>query len=149
MRRLDLAGRDVSERLLTLLRKSGASLFATSSERQAVRRMKERIAYIAVDPAQEERRVLANDRTLFTSFDLPDGNVVEVGAERFRAPEILFRPDIIGHEFGGVADAVTSAISAADIGLRRNYYSSILLAVRVLVLLFSVLFSVLLTCGCG
>lgn len=136
IRRLDLAGQDVTDRMLTLLRKSGASLFATSSERQAVRRMKERLAYIALNPSQEEIRntehTSASSGPLTKSFQLPDGNIVRVDAERFRAPEILFRPALVGHEFGGVADTTQTAISSVDIGLRRNLYSSIVLAVCII-----------------
>lgn len=134
IRRVDLAGHDVTDRMLTLLRKSGASLFSTSSERQAVRRMKERLAYVAINPAQEELRNTEHMSTLSgpltKAFQLPDGNVVRIDVERFRAPEILFRPELVGHEFSGVAGIVTSAISGVDIGLRQNLYSSIVLAVR-------------------
>lgn len=134
IRRVDLAGQDVTERMLTLLRKSGASLFSTSSERQAVRRMKERLAYVAVNPAQEELRNTELSSTssgsLTKAFQLPDGNIVRIDVERFRAPEILFRPDLIGHEFSGMAGIVNSAISGVDIGLRRNLYASMVLAVR-------------------
>lgn len=134
MRRIDIGGRDVTDRLLTLLRKSGASLFATSSERQAVRRMKERLCYTAVSPSEEELRATESNASgqgvITRSFDLPDGNVVRIGAERFRAPEIIFQPNLVGREFGGVADTINAAISGVDIGLRRNMYSSMLLAVR-------------------
>lgn len=133
MRRMDLGGRDVTDRLLTLLRKSGASLFSTSSERQAVRRMKERLGYIAVSPSDEELRAsqtkTSGEGLVSRSFSLPDGNIVRISAERFRAPEILFCPSIIGREFDGVADIISAAISGVDIGLRRTMYSSILLAV--------------------
>lgn len=133
IRKIDLAGHDVTDRMLTLLRKSGASLFSTSSERQAVRRMKERLGYVAVDPGREELRNAEHASTcsgpLSRAFQLPDGNIVRIDAERFRAPEILFRPGLIGHEFGGVAEMVSSAISGVDIGLRRSLYSSIVLAV--------------------
>lgn len=138
-RRLDVAGRDVSDRLASLLRRAGASLFASSSERQAVRRLKERLAFVAADPAAEERRAADGDAeghelangtdSLGRHFELPDGNLVHVAAERFRAPEILFRPDLIGLEGGGISHAVESALAAVDLDVRRPLYSSILLAV--------------------
>lgn len=136
MQRIDIAGRDVTDRMVTLLRKSGASLFSTSSEWQAVRRLKEKLAYVAVNPADEETKAAlpsqSNDHSTAREFQLPDGNVVRVGPERFRAPEILFRPDIVGREFGGITRMAAQAIEGVDIGLRRSLYSTIILAVRYL-----------------
>lgn len=128
IRRLDIGGRDVTDRLVTLLRKSGYALFASSSERQAARRIKERLGYIAVNPRDEEHRFAA-DAPELNRFDLPDGNVVSVGAESFRAPEILFRPEIMSREFGGVHDCVKAAIDSVDLELKQRLYGSVLLAV--------------------
>ena len=36
------------------------------------------------------------------SYMLPDGTTIEIGKARFRAPEILFKPDLIGEECGGL-----------------------------------------------
>lgn len=127
IRRLDIGGRDVTERLVTLMRKAGHSLFASSSERQAVRRIKERLGYVAVRPREEENRFEAEGE--FAEFELPDGEVIRVGAERFRAPEILFTPAIVAREFGGVQFCVKEAIGAVDLELRRRLYGTILLAV--------------------
>lgn len=33
---------------------------------------------------------------------LPDGSTIEIGKARFRAPEVLFRPDLIGEECHGL-----------------------------------------------
>lgn len=130
IRRLDIGGRDVTERLTMLLRKCGAGLFASSSEQQAVRRLKERLGYVAKDGGEEEKKFIAGGG-VGSSFDLPDGNVVEVGAERFRGPEILFNPGLIGRETGGVQDCVAEAVEAVDIELKKRLYGSgsILLAV--------------------
>lgn len=127
IRRLDLGGRDVTERLVTLMRKAGHSLFASSSERQAVRRIKERLGYVAVKPKEEEHRFLAEGE--YEEFELPDGEIIRVGAERFRAPEILFRPEIVAKEFGGVQCCIKEAIGAVDLELRKKLHGAILLAV--------------------
>lgn len=126
--RVDLAGRDVATRLALLMRASGAAaLGATSSEREAVRRAKERLCFVATDPAAAEAQ--ARDGSGVAAFELPDGNEVYLGAERFRAPEMLFRPSLVGVELPGVGDLVESAIGAADIELRKRLYGSVLLAV--------------------
>jgi len=33
---------------------------------------------------------------------MPDGQVINVGSQRFRCPEALFDPSLIGREFGGI-----------------------------------------------
>ena len=35
-------------------------------------------------------------------YTLPDGTLLNLGPERFRAPEILFQPDIVGEEYPGI-----------------------------------------------
>ena len=61
-------------------------------------------------------------------YKLPDGRTVKVGAERFRAAEILFNPSIVGTEYGGVHEVLTNAILRADLDLRRTLFSQIVLA---------------------
>lgn len=36
------------------------------------------------------------------SYPLPDGSTLEIGPARFRAPELLFRPDLMGQEYFGI-----------------------------------------------
>ena len=51
-----------------------------------------------------------------------------MGSERFRAPEILFDPEIIGLEYPGVHQIVVDAINRTDLDLRRSLYSNIVLS---------------------
>jgi centractin len=125
--RMDLGGRDVSERMAVLLRKSGASLLATSSEKEAVRRIKERVCYVARDPRAEDLKVVKSELPEL-AFELPDGNTVNIGPERFHAPEVLFDPSLVGTEYAGVHMCVHEAIKNVDVALRKQLYSSVLLA---------------------
>lgn len=52
----------------------------------------------------------------------------QIGAERFRAPEILFDPEIIGLEYPGVHQIVVDAINRTDLDLRKALYSNIVLS---------------------
>ncbi|CRK25730.1 hypothetical protein BN1723_019214, partial [Verticillium longisporum] len=54
IRRIDVAGRDVTEYMQTLLRKSGY-VFHTSAEKEVVRLIKESVTYVAHDPRKEEK----------------------------------------------------------------------------------------------
>jgi centractin len=62
-------------------------------------------------------------------YVLPDGNQVEVGSvPRTRAPEILFRPDIIGCEFEGIHEVLVYSITKSDLDLRKVLYQNIVLS---------------------
>ncbi|KAI9694561.1 MAG: Actin-like protein [Bathelium mastoideum] len=130
IRRIDVAGRDVTEYLQTLLRKSG-HVFHTSAEKEVVRIIKEKTSYIALDPRKEEKEWTgAGGRTEAKSIDytLPDGNKLKVGTERFRAPELLFDPEIIGLEYPGIHQVVVDAINRTDLDLRKSLFSNIVLS---------------------
>ena len=60
---------------------------------------------------------------------LPDGSKVTLGnAEKSKAPEILFRPSLIGLEYPGIHDLVTTCIKSCDIDLRQPLSSAIVVA---------------------
>ena len=52
---------------------------------------------------------------------LPDGSKINISnADKARAPEILFRPSLIGLEYPGIHELVTNCIKACDIDLRAG-----------------------------
>ena len=130
IRRIDVAGRDVTEQMQLLLRKAG-HVFHTSAEKEIVRIMKEKTSYVALDPRKEEK-----DWTLGiwraekkeVEYPLPDGRKIMIGPERFRAPEILFDPELIGLEYQGVHQMVVDAINRTDMDLRKNLFGNIVLS---------------------
>jgi actin-related protein len=52
----------------------------------------------------------------------------KVGPAKFRAPELLFRPDLIGEEFEGLHEVLIYAIQKSDMDLRKTLYSNIVLS---------------------
>ncbi|KAG9050255.1 Actin-2 [Tulasnella sp. UAMH 9824] len=123
IRRVDIAGRDVTDYLQLLLRKGGHQ-FNTTAEKEVVRTIKEKSCYVALNPAKEEKDIAGK----WEDFRLPDGNSVRLGAEKFRAPEILFNPEIIGMEYAGVHQVIVDSITRVDMDLRKNLYSNIVLS---------------------
>jgi centractin len=77
IRRIDVAGRDVTEYMQLLLRKSGY-VFHTSAEKEVVRMIKEKTSYVALDPKKEEKEWAATGISRTDSkameYVLPDGN---------------------------------------------------------------------------
>ena len=90
VRRLNLAGRHVTNYLVRLLMRSGYA-FNSSADFETVRDIKEQLCFVSYDVAKE--RKLANETTLLDKeYSLPDKTVIRVGRERFEAAECLFNP---------------------------------------------------------
>lgn len=131
IRRIDVAGRDVTENLQTLLRKGG-SVFHTSAEKEIVKQIKEKTSYVAIDPKREEKEwttaASRGGESKAVEYALPDGQKLTVGVERFRAPEILFDPGLIGLEWPGLHQIVVDSINRTDMDLRKALFGNIVLS---------------------
>ncbi|KAJ1432237.1 actin-related protein 87C [Ochromonadaceae sp. CCMP2298] len=121
VKRIDVAGRSITNYLQILLRRSGRA-FTTSSELEIVRQIKEKCCVVAFNPVEQEKQAT------FFPYQLPDGTVLNMGPESFRAPEVLFHPELIGSESPGVHDCLVTSIMQTDIDLRRLLFGQIVLA---------------------
>uniref|UniRef100_A0A6N2N2J3 Actin-related protein 4 n=1 Tax=Salix viminalis TaxID=40686 RepID=A0A6N2N2J3_SALVM len=75
-----------------------------------------------------------------TPYELPDGQTIEIGADRFKIPDILFNPSLaqtipgmdnfveIAPSVRGLPQMVIESINKCDVDIRRELFSSILLA---------------------
>jgi actin-related protein len=125
--RLDLAGRDLTDHMIKLLTERGFN-FTTSAEREIARDIKEKLSYVAEDFDTELARSQGGSTEFEKTYDMPDGQILTIGNERFRCAEALFQPSMIGVESAGIAEMTYNSIMKCDVDIRRDLYQNIVLS---------------------
>ena len=61
-------------------------------------------------------------------YELPDGQTITIGTQRFRCAEALFKPIMVGKEMSGFHELVYNSILKSDIDIRKDLYSNIVMS---------------------
>jgi len=104
--------------MVKILMEKGYS-FTTTAEKEIVKNIKETLSFIALDYDKTLEEV-KNSTEHQKDYELPDGQVIQIDSERFRCPEVLFKPNFIGKEFAGIHRQVYDSIMTSDIDIRRD-----------------------------
>lgn len=145
IKRMDVGGRDITDYLAMQIRQMLGITLLSSSELDIARQIKEQCCYVSKDPQRDEKLYLGvvyshfmgssapgaythDGMDLFSSYKLPDGHTLHLGLEQFRAPEILFNPQLIGDESPGIDELMSIAIAKTDLDLRPTLYQNIILS---------------------
>ncbi|KAJ3257161.1 Arp2/3 complex subunit, actin nucleation center [Boothiomyces macroporosus] len=126
VRRLDVAGRDITKYLIKLLLLRGYA-FNRTADFETVRQLKEKLCYVGYD-LQLEHKLATETTVLMEQYTLPDGRVIKIGSERFEAPEALFQPHLVDIESPGVGELLFNTINSAEIDIRSELYKHIVLS---------------------
>mmetsp|Transcript_63040 Transcript_63040/g.148041 ORF Transcript_63040/g.148041 Transcript_63040/m.148041 type:complete len:354 (+) Transcript_63040:98-1159(+) len=105
---MDMGGRDLTEHMVKLLMER-----SYDADVELAGDVKEAMCYVALD-FDEEMRTAAESSALEKTWEMEDGNTITIGEERFRCPEVLFQPSLIGKETDGIADITYHSIMKCD-----------------------------------
>lgn len=135
IKRMDVAGRDITTQLSYNIRRMSGVALQSSSEMEIVRLIKEQCCFISKDLEKDEKaygalyaRKTKTKNELFTTYTLPDGHELYLGAEKFQSLEILFNPQLIGDESPGLHELISLAVNKTDLDLRPHLYQNLLLS---------------------
>jgi actin len=125
IRKMNLGGSDCTDYLKKIITERGYFL-QTRAEREIVHDMKEKLAYVSSDYTNDIKK--ARDSSVFDkNYELPDGNVVTIGSERFRCAEVLFQPSIVTSTLPGIHELIHQSILASDIDTRRTLFENVVI----------------------
>ncbi|KFQ49000.1 Actin, cytoplasmic type 5, partial [Nestor notabilis] len=122
--RLDLAGRDLTDYLMKILTERGYSFVTTGKDRL----LSEEETCLMYTVSSGLRRTSSGSARLEKSYELPDGQVITIGNERFRCPEALFQPSFLGMESCGIHETTFNSIMKCDVDIRKDLYANTVLS---------------------
>lgn len=127
IKRIDFGGIDLTDFMLRMIiDKIGVKSFTHPRDIEQLRSIKEKSCYVAYDIIKEENNYSNIE------CELPDGTTVNLGYERFRCPEALFKPSIMPYlvykEYKSIIENCNDAILETHKDKRKDLYNSIILA---------------------
>ena len=126
LRSVDIGGRLITEYLQRLMMEEGYPDAGTRSYLPIIDDIKERFGYVALDYDEETLK----DRGPDDDFDyrLPDGNLMSVRNSAFKAPELFFKPHLMGDQFDRLDQHLLDCIMGLDADFRKEFSGNIVLS---------------------
>lgn len=93
---MNVAGRHVTHNLIKLLQQKGYN-FNNYIDFEMIREMKEKVCFVSGD-YEMDQKISLTTTAYDMEYTLPDGRKINIGRERFEAPEVLFNPNYCGHD---------------------------------------------------
>lgn len=121
--RADYAGGDLTNYLLQLLNEAGQKF--TDDHLHIVEHIKKKCCYSALQPEEELGLGLEHLRV---DYQLPDGNLITIGQERFQCAEMLFKPTLVGMNQPGLPALTAACLGRCqEAGFKEEMMANVLL----------------------
>ena len=111
IKRLDIAGRHITNYLTRLLQMKGYA-FNSTADFETVREIKEKYCFVSCD-IKSDRKLDLETSFYNSESKLPDGRKIHISNEKFEAPEILFEPHLVQNEMPGVHEMLYNSINVS------------------------------------
>jgi actin-related protein 2 len=111
IKRLDIAGRHITNYLTRLLQMKGYA-FNSTADFETVREIKEKYCFVSCD-INSDRKLDLETSFYNSESKLPDGRKIRISNEKFEAPEILFQPHLVQNEMPGVHEMLYNSINVS------------------------------------
>ncbi|TDL25654.1 actin actin-like protein [Rickenella mellea] len=135
IKHIPIAGRDITQFVLNLMRERGEMANVPPEDQLRVAgKVKENYSYVCQDIVKEFRKYDSDPYNMFQRFTGEHSVTgrtykIDVGYERFLAPEIFFNPEIASSDFlTPLPEIVDGVIQASPIDVRRGLYKNIVLS---------------------
>ncbi|CAK9787449.1 putative actin-like protein 3 [Cutaneotrichosporon oleaginosum] len=135
IKHVPIAGRDITSFVQQLLRDRGESAqIPPEDQLRVAEKIKEDYTYVCQDIVKEFRKYDADPYKYFARFSGEHSVTgrkyeLDVGYERFLAPEIFFNPEIYSSDFlTPLPEVVDTVIQTSPIDVRRGLYKNIVLS---------------------
>eukprot|EP01084_Bolivina_argentea_P015264 28542_1 len=101
----------------------------SSDLKECVRDMKEKLCLVAKDywHIEFESKSKSNRDAMNVDYELPDGQIIRIDMERYKAPEIIFQPNFIGMSHEGIHKILWDSIMKCDIDMRFEMAKNIVI----------------------
>jgi len=135
IKHIPIAGRDITQFVLNLMRERGEMVSVPPEDQLKIAgKVKETYSYVCQDIVKEYRKYDAEPDKYFVKHDGENTTTgkpysVDIGYERFLAPEIFFNPEIYSSDFlTPLPEIVDGVIQQSPIDVRRGLYKNIVLS---------------------
>ncbi|KAI9311913.1 actin family [Dichotomocladium elegans] len=131
---IPIAGRDITSFVQSLLRERGETNIPPEDSLRVAETIKEEYSYVCPDIVKEFKKYDQEPDKFFKKYNgihTMTGReyTVDVGFERFLAPEIFFNPEIASPDFlTPLPEVVDTVIQTSPIDVRRGLYKNIVLS---------------------
>ncbi|XP_012520851.1 PREDICTED: actin, cytoskeletal 3-like [Propithecus coquereli] len=122
---VDVAGQDLTLYLCQLLADNEHFLVGTAG-RECIRDVKEKCCYVALDFDKEKMKT--DLPSCQQKYQLPDGQEITLGQERFLCPEVLFQTNLVGKNTLGIHRMAFQSVTSCRPTLWNVLFSHMLLS---------------------